>query len=286
MIPKLIIQTGPPKLPLLLKSAMVCAKLLHPEFEYRFFDDAMIEAFVAEHFPDYEAEYRSFRFRIQKYDFFRYLAVYHFGGFYLDLDVFLARSLEPLLSKPCVFPFEELAEGRYFWDRFQMDWLMGNYAFGAEPGHPFMAALIQNCLRAKREPEWVQPMMRGIPHSLQDEFYILNTTGPGMVSRTFAENPQLAGQVDILFPADVCAPETWHHFGDYGAHHMVGSWRRGKGYLDRLLIRLWGHSNMRRLLREGRARGQRRTVQAIHPASLSAVEPNRTTANHLANGKV
>ena len=46
MIPKLIIQTGPPNLPLLLRSAIVNVKLLHPEFEYRFFDDSMIESFL------------------------------------------------------------------------------------------------------------------------------------------------------------------------------------------------------------------------------------------------
>src|SRR5690349_20992316 len=110
MTPKLIIQTGPRKLPLLLQSAIVNVQLLHPDFEYRFFDDVMIEAFLADHFPEFAAEYHSFRFRIQKYDFFRYLAVYRCGGFYLDLDIFLVRDLSPLLSLPCVFAFEELAE--------------------------------------------------------------------------------------------------------------------------------------------------------------------------------
>src|SRR6266496_933559 len=98
MIPRLIIQTGPPTLPLLLQSAVVNVKLLHPEFEYRFYDDAMINAFLAAYFPEYKKEYLSFPFRIQRYDFFRYLAIYKFGGFYLDVDVFLARDLTPLLA--------------------------------------------------------------------------------------------------------------------------------------------------------------------------------------------
>lgn len=270
MIPKVIIQTGPPKLPLLLRSAIVNVKLLHPGFKHVFFDDAMIESFLADHFPEYVTEYHSFRFRIQKYDFFRYLAIYKVGGFYLDLDVFLAQELNPLLDSECVFAFEELAEARYFWDEWQMDWQIGNYAFGAEPGNAFLAAIIENCLRAKREPEWVRPMMKGIPSSVRDDFYVLNTTGPGMVSRTLAENPQLASRINILFPDDVCERRTWHHFGAYGVHNMAGSWREPAKVLARIQTRMWGHLTQRRMMANGRLRGRTRTVETRPRTSLAA----------------
>ena len=260
MIPTRIIQTGPPHLPLLLQSAIVNIKLLHPDFDYCFYDDAMIEGFLAEQFPDYVSDYHSFRFRIQKYDFFRYLAIYHYGGFYLDLDVFLARGLAPLTTSSCVFPFEELAEGRYFWNHLRMDWQIGNYAFGSEARHPFLAAVIDNCLRAKHDSTWVQPMMKGIPSALYDDFYVLNTTGPGMLSRTLAENPQLTDGVTVLFPEDVCNRETWHQFGDYGVHSMAGSWRQQSNLLSRLMVRLWGARNQRRILTEGQARGKARSI--------------------------
>ncbi|HEU0124440.1 MAG TPA: glycosyltransferase [Bryobacteraceae bacterium] len=263
MIPKLIIQTGPPNLPVLLRSAIVNVKLLHPEFEHRFFDDAMIESFVAECFPEYLNDYHSFRFRIQKYDFFRYLAIFQFGGFYLDLDVFLAKDLTPLIESECVFPFEELAEGRYFWDELRMDWHIGNYAFGAEPRHPFLAAVIANCLRAKHEPEWVRPMMKGIPGALRSDFYVLNSTGPGLISRTLAENPELAGRINILFPEDVLDRSAWHHFGAYGVHNMTGSWRRPAKFLDRIQTRIWNHLTLRRILGDARARGRTRDVRTL-----------------------
>ena len=98
-IPRRIIQTGPANPPLLLRSASQTVKLLHPTFEYWFFDDAHVESFIQEHFPEYRRVYHSFRFPIQKYDFFRYLAVYRLGGFYLDLDVFLVKDLTPLLTE-------------------------------------------------------------------------------------------------------------------------------------------------------------------------------------------
>jgi inositol phosphorylceramide mannosyltransferase catalytic subunit len=263
VIPRLIIQTGPAKLPPILQAASLSVRLLHPHFEYRFYDDAMVESFLAEHFPQYQDDCLSFRFRIQKYDFFRYLAIYKFGGFYLDLDVFLVRDLTPLLVSKCVFPFEELTENRYFWKQFRMDWQIGNYAFGAEPGHPFLAALIENCLRAKRVPGWVKPMMLRIPPTLKDHWYIFNTTGPGMLSRTLAENSQLADCIDILFPDDVCDPSTWHKFGEFGVHSMQGSWRSSLGVVGRLLTRRWRHWNLRRILAEGRDRGKERSVRSL-----------------------
>jgi hypothetical protein len=266
MIPKLIIQTGPPKLSLLLQAAIINVKLLHPDFEHRFYDDAMIETFLAVYFPEYRAEYRSFAFRIQRYDFFRYLAIYQFGGFYLDTDMFLVRSLTPLLASQCVVPFEELAERRYFWKHFQMDWQIGNYAFGAEPGHPFLAAVIENCLRAKRMPSWVRPMMEGVPRILRDDAYVLNTTGPGMLSRTLAENPQFGNSMSILFPLDVCNRDSWYHFGEYGVHNMTGGWRSSSTVFGRLLVRLWRNWNLRRMLAEGRVRGKTRSISSIPQA--------------------
>jgi hypothetical protein len=264
MIPQLIIQTGPPGLPLLLQAAVANVKLLHPGFEYRFYDDADIEQFLEEHFPEYKAEYQSFRFRIQRYDFFRYLAIYKFGGFYLDIDMFLARDLNPLLESNCVFPFEELAARQYFWKNLQMDWQIGNYAFGAEPGHPFMAAVIENCLRAKRMPQWVEPMMAGVPRLLRNDVYVLNTTGPGMLSRTLAENPRFADSMTILFPDDVCNCSEWHQFGKYGVHTMTGSWRPGTNILRRILIRQFTQWNLRRVIARSRTRGKSRSlVQSV-----------------------
>jgi hypothetical protein len=147
-----------------------------------------------------------------------------------------------------------------------MDWQIGNYAFGAEPRHPFLAAVIENCLRAKRMPAWVRPMMKGVPRILRDDVYVLNTTGPGMLSRTLAENTHLANSISILFPNDVCNRGSWYQFGDYGVHSMVGSWRPGSSFLGHLLTRFWRSWNLRRTLAKGRARGNTRSVGSIRQA--------------------
>ena len=268
LIPRRIIQTGPPSLPLLLRSASQNVRLLHPTFEYLFFDDAQVESFIQEHFPEYRRVYHSFRFPIQKYDFFRYLAVYRLGGFYLDLDVFLVKDLAPLLTAQCVFPFEELSGIQYLWKQFGMDWQIGNYAFGAAAGDPFLAAIIENCLQAKSDPSWVAPMMKGIPRPFHKEFYVLNTTGPGMVSRTFAGNPEMAQSINILFPDDVRNPRTWHQFGDLGVHHMAGTWREPQNLMSLRLLRLWDAWTLRRILSHAKDRGKTRNP-VLQPCSAT-----------------
>ena len=263
-IPKRIIQTGKnANLPLKERAAVCNLKLLNPDFEYLFFDDQQVEDFVDRCFPQYRSVFDSFPFRIQRYDFFRYLAVYHYGGFYFDLDVFLASGVSTLLASECVFPFEGLTFSPYLRSKHGMDWQIGNYAFGSRPEHPFLHAVIANCVRAQKDPMWVEPMMKGAPMLSRSEFLILNTTGPGLLSRTLAEHPALARSITVLFPEDVCDVGLWNRFGDLGIHLMDGSWRTKQGFLRRRLAQRWEVWKMQRLIVESRAMGKTRTCSDI-----------------------
>jgi inositol phosphorylceramide mannosyltransferase catalytic subunit len=260
-IPKRIIQTGKNlDLPLLSKAAVANVRLLNPDFEYFFFDDKQVLEFIDEQFPQYRRVFDSFIIPIQRYDFFRYLAVYHFGGFYFDLDVFLASSLVDLLDFGCVFPFEELTVNIVLRREYGMDWEIGNYAFGAAAGHPFLHAIIKNCIRAQKDPSWAQGMMKSIPRMFRDEYFVLNTTGPGLVSRTLAEFPEAATQIKVLFPENVCDFNKWHRFGEFGVHLQEGMWRKKKGYLKRRLASLWESWTRQRLLRESLIIGESRSL--------------------------
>ena len=250
-IPKRIIQTGRNRdLPLLHRAAVTNIRLLNPDFEYRFFDDDDVGRFFDTEFPEYRRVFDSFRFPIQRFDFFRYLAVYRYGGFYLDLDVLLAAGMSSLTDHGCVFPFEDLNINGFLRRRHLMDWTIGNYAFGARPGHPFLWEVIQNCVRAQECPEWVQPVLRGIPRLFRDDFFVLSTTGPLLLSRTLAENPDLVEDVTVLFPDDVRCPGTWHKFGQVGIHLMEGSWRKTERGGRRRLRRLWEWWMVRKFMKE------------------------------------
>lgn len=261
-IPRRIIQTAKTRnLSLKHRGMIANLRLLHPDYEYCFFDNAEVEAFIDREFPRYRCIFDSFRFPIQRYDFFRYLAVYRLGGFYFDLDVLLATDLSPLLPMGCVFPFEGLTLSRLL-RSYGMDWEIGNYGFGAAEGHPFLEAVIESCVRAQRDPAWAQQMMRGVPPLSSAEYSVLYTTGPGLVSRALAENAALAKTVTVLFPDDVCDVDSWNRFGDFGVHLMEGTWRLSKSYLRRRIAQTIEYWAIKRRIREGRRRGATRGVPA------------------------
>jgi len=260
-IPKRIIQTGKSSnLPLKEKASVCNLKLLNPDFEYLFFDDPQVENFIDTNFPQYRQIFDTFTYKIQRFDFFRYLAIYHYGGFYFDLDVFLASSLSDLLAFGTVFPFEGLTFSRYLRSQCGMDWQIGNYAFAAAQGHPFLLAVIENCVKAQRDSSWPDPMMKDIPPLSKSEFYILNTTGPGLISRTLAENPALAKDMKVLFPEDVCDVRYWNRFGEYGVHLMDGSWRMKNNFLYRRIAMYWEAWQMKKLLNESARLGKTRSL--------------------------
>ena len=258
-IPKRIIQTGKhAHQPLRNRAVMANIRLLNPDFEYLFFDNAQVEEFVEREFPHYGSVFRSFKYPIQRYDFFRYLVVFRYGGFYFDLDVLLASSLSALLEHGCVFPFEALTVSHFMRKNLGMDYQIGNYAFGAAPGHVFLEAIINNCIRGQSDPSWSKPMMRGSPPLIKDEYSILNSTGPGLISRTLAESGELAKTVTVLFPDDVCDVRNWNRFGDYGIHLKDSSWRSKRNFVSRKFTdycwRWMEHRNIKQSLRLGKSR--------------------------------
>lgn len=263
IIPRRIIQTYKSKdLPLSARAMTANLRMLNPDFEYLLFDDSQVEDFIDAEFPQYRAAVELFPMRIQRYDFFRYLAVFRLGGFYFDTDVILASSLDDLLGFGCVFSFEELSIYRYLSRSYGMDWEVGNYAFGATAGHPFLGAIIANCIRAQEDPEWVKPMLRTIPRIFRADYSVLATTGPGLVSRTLAEYPDACSQVKVLFPSDVLNKENWHCFGNHGIHLQAGSWRRGRGILFRMLHRVWESKTREARMRESIKQGRSREIQS------------------------
>jgi glycosyltransferase involved in cell wall biosynthesis len=242
-----------------------------------FFDEERRQAFIDQEFPEYRKIFDSFQLPIQRYDFFRYLAIYRYGGFYFDLDVILASGISDLLEFSCVFAFEALTINEFLRDHYNMDWEIGNYAFGAAAGHPFLEAIIVNCIRAQKDPGWVRPMMLGLPYLSRASYLVLNTTGPALVSRTLAENPELAKTVKILFPEDVCDVSTWNRFGDFGVHFREGSWRTRGNYIHRRLAQRWEGLIMKRLLKHSRKLGK--TRQHVQCADHSVAVP-KTYSTH------
>ena len=68
------------------------------DYEYIIWDDADNKRFIAENYPWFMEKYESYTKEIFRVDAVRYFELYHFGGFYLDLDVECLRPLDRYLT--------------------------------------------------------------------------------------------------------------------------------------------------------------------------------------------
>jgi mannosyltransferase OCH1-like enzyme len=226
MIPKIIIQTYKSEDGLSndIRKFIKNIKRLNPDFTYMYFDDKDIEIFIKDKFPEYVNKFNSFKYTIQKIDFFRYLAIYYYGGFYFDVDIELYKKLDDLLNYKCIFPIEfDLNTIVYFLSRFRIPDIkkysgiqtlteqLGQYAFAAEKNNPFIKKIIDNIMIQLIPDE-------DIPKTKEEE--VCCTTGPRIVTLTYV-NYDKKNEITIIKPTKY---ENMM-FGDYGKHHHQGSWK-------------------------------------------------------------
>ena len=100
------------------------------------------------------------------------------------------------------------------------------------------------------------------------EHHVLYATGPGLLSRTLAENPALGEMMTVLFPEDVCDDRTWNVFGTFGIHVMEGTWRPSTSFVRRRLAQQGEVWAMQRRVRQSRRLGKTRClVKAAGPSN-------------------
>ena len=105
-----------------------------PDWEYRFWIDAAVDAMIQEVFPQYLKIFRTIRRGVVKADIARYMYLFACGGFYFDTDYKLLRRIDDgMLSYSCVLPLSRSTETSF---------RLGNAVMGSEPGHPFWSDFI------------------------------------------------------------------------------------------------------------------------------------------------
>jgi hypothetical protein len=197
-------------------------KKYNPNYNYIFFTDLDIEVFLKKEYYDYYITYLKLPKKIQRIDFFRYIAIYHYGGFYMDLDVLCLKSFDDLLTKECIFPVDEIIlEGMCKYKRYcyfckeKFKILLGQYAFAAKSKNKFIKRLIDNIHNniddiTKKYIEYKKN------NNLENFVYI--TTGPDYVTKEYI-NYTDKKNIHILQNG------SRQHFGDYAKHNYFGTWK-------------------------------------------------------------
>ena len=222
-IPKIIIQTWKTKLiPHKYKNDIKSCEIYNPGYEYKFFSDDDIDDFLGEFYPEWYETYNKLPIKIQKIDFFRYVAIYHFGGFYLDLDMTVLKNFDNLVKYDCVFPIDQHINCKtYSYKRFKnicekdrtLKTIIGQYAFGAKKNNEFIKLLIDNIhynidLLVEKQNE--------------TNIYVYASTGPDYVTNVYLEyikDINHKNKIEILYNSDE------QHFGEYAKHNHYGTWK-------------------------------------------------------------
>ena len=235
-IPARIIQTWKTReLPTLYRRFRHQLRRLNPHYEFKLFDDDEMAGFIRQAYPRFLQTFEGLQSMVERTDLFRLLAVHKLGGFYLDMDVLVTRPLEKLRRYSCVFPFECQSDP-FFCVTYQQLESIGQYAFGATPGHPFLMGCAESIRRAASDPQWANIPPAEITASFLSLFgddKAIRTyycTGPALVTRVYTERPDLRDAVKIIYAYDHATERflNWC-FGVYGIHAMTGTWKSGAG---------------------------------------------------------
>jgi mannosyltransferase OCH1-like enzyme len=219
-IPKIIIQTWKTKaIPEKYKDDVKSLKKYNSDYKFLFFNDDEIDYFLKENYPEYFISYNKLPVKIQKIDFFRYIAVYHYGGFYFDLDITAMYPLDELLSYDCIFPVDQniktklCSKNRYKkYCAKKMKILLGQYAFGAKPHNEFIKLLIDTI--HNNIDKYIEKYSKN-GEKLQ---YVYSTTGPDFVTDVYLDYKNKESIHILEFKNN-------QYFGKYAKHNHYGTWK-------------------------------------------------------------
>ena len=230
-IPRIIIQVwvqkdgGNPMIPANQMQYMEKFRKLNPSFEHMFFNGDDIDQFFKSNYPEYYTVYNNLPLFIQKLDFFRYLAIYHYGGFYFDMDVEPHKPLdEAILNHSAVFPVDEYASAidcknprMNSYCSVGQNFLLGQYAFGATAKHPFMKVLVDKIKENLSNYILVANKMKEMDRN-SIHYFVYKTTGPDFVTDCYIQFKNKE-QMYIL------SNGKRQVFGDYATHKYFGLWK-------------------------------------------------------------
>ena len=148
------------------------------DFEYKFWDDDSLDNFVKEKYPQIYEEYKNFPGHIFQLDCVRYLLLHHFGGIYIDMDVY------------CYDNFYKELTGEVNLVESIGDELVQNSLMASVPNHPFWMDCYELCKyrikNYKLKPNFLTPELQ--METDENNNLVRFMTGPIMLSDCFKQN--------------------------------------------------------------------------------------------------
>jgi len=156
-------------------------KTMHPDWEYKLWTDADIEALHLENKACYNAAINY----AERSDIARYEIIYRFGGVYADIDMECVKPIDILHHTYDFYVgFEPLAEAPFL----KRLVIIPNGFFGARPGHPTLRKCIDSIEAHRKKND------------------IVLRTGPIFFSDIIIETIDKGNDINIVLPASFFFP--------------------------------------------------------------------------------
>lgn len=208
-IPKIIFQTYVnDRLPVVTKFFIWWMKRQNKDYRYEFYDDARIDRFLKEEYPqEVFNAYSKLAIGAAKADFFRYAVLYKYGGVYVDIDGAIIRPLSDIIQDDDVAVLSrEIHSG-----------LFVQWALIYDKGHPFMLRTLNRCIENINKNK--------SPNN------VLYMTGPNVYSEVINESLEKNEMIPFrIFGTDferrkraVIIPK---HFLNYFIYLRSSNWRK------------------------------------------------------------
>lgn len=260
-IPRILHQTFyDRKLPERLEQSVAELRAINPGWEYRFYDDDDIAAFIKEHYPPLVWEYYERidpRYGAARADLFRYLLLYKVGGVYLDIKSSATRPLDSVLQPDDRFILSKWHNKDGQFEHFGLVYDLRHLDGGeyqqwhviCAPGHPFLKAVLEQVFENidTYDPYLHQTGKRGV----------LRVTGPVpytlAIERIRAQHPHrvVDGRAALGLEYNVYGADKGH-VGVFKGHYSLQTASIVKlGPVKRMVSRLYGlaqyfHDQVRR----------------------------------------
>tara|TARA_R110002020_G_scaffold190290_1_gene389789 strand:+ start:8521 stop:9240 length:720 start_codon:yes stop_codon:yes gene_type:complete len=197
----------------LFKTSSERIQKLNPDYKYILWSEDECNKLVKEKLPEYYDFYNSMRYKIQQIDYIRFVILYLYGGFYVDLDLINLKNLDNLLNQKFIgYTLRKFVpEHREF---------IQNDFFGVEKKFKLFKILMDLC-----EPNYNIKASNKIYDSWKARF-VLQTTGPRYVSKIFKKIlPKYKPERNLIYTK--WRNDNWKDYNKndfYFENYVSGGW--------------------------------------------------------------
>lgn len=149
----------------------------HKNFNHYLWNETSVIHFIRRYYPHLEPLYKSYNYWVRRVNVARYLILYHYGGWYVDLDMTCVRSLQELGEKAARL-------NKSVVQHYTFPVGTSNDFFGVTPRHQFLKSVLDHLPNSNRWFIFPYPNTvlttgttymwgRYLNYPYQDEFMIL-----------------------------------------------------------------------------------------------------------------